>query len=203
METAEATILLVRHGHTDAIGRRLVGRLPGWHLTQEGRAQAQRLVETLGAQPVARIYSSPLERAIETAEPLARARGLEIVRDEGLIEVEFGEWSGLAFDELARSPEWERFNTNRATANVPGGEGAAAVQVRIVATLERLATVHRGEAIVVVSHADVIREAILYYAGAPLAMVHRIEIAPASVSAVALGAGEPRILFVNHRPIGR
>jgi probable phosphoglycerate mutase len=202
MRADETTILLIRHGHTDAIGRRLVGRLPGWHLTPEGRTQAARLVETLRAQPLAAIISSPLERAVETAEPLARAREMEIVRDDGLIEVEFGAWTGRSFDELAPLPEWQRFNTNRATATVPGGEGAEAVQARIVATLTRLAEAHCGEAIAVVSHADVIRAAILHYAGAPLSMVHRIEISPASISAVALGGTEPRLMFVNHRPIG-
>jgi broad specificity phosphatase PhoE len=202
MRIDDATILLIRHGHTEAIGRRLVGRLPGWHLTAEGRAQAERLVETLRGQPIARIFSSPLERTRETAAPLARARGIDVADEDGLIEVEFGAWSGLTFEELARVPEWERFNTNRATAAVPGGEDAAAVQARIVATLERLAAAHRGETIAAVSHADVIRSAVLHYAGAPLDMVHRIEIGPASISAVALGAGEPRVLFVNHRPIG-
>ena len=202
MRSEATSILLIRHGHTEAIGRRLVGRLPGWHLTEEGREQASHLVETLRGQPIARIYSSPLERARETAEPLARARGIDVVGDEGLIEVEFGAWTGRTFDELAHSPEWDRFNKNRATANIPGGEGVAAVQARIVATLERLTSAHRGQTIAAVSHADVIRAAVLYYAGAPLDMVHRIEIGLASISAVALGDGEPRIAFVNHRPIG-
>lgn len=202
MRSHETTILLIRHGHTDAIGRRLVGRSPGVHLTERGRAEAGRLVETLRAQPISQILSSPLERALETAEPLARARNLAITPDEGLIEVEFGDWTGRTFDELERLPEWQRFVTNRATADVPRGERPTAVQERIVATLTRLGAQHSGHTIAAVSHADVIRAAVLYYAGAPLDMAHRVDVAPASISAVALGDGEPRLLFVNHRPIG-
>lgn len=202
MRLEETTVLLIRHGHTDAIGRRLVGRTPGVHLTADGRAQAQRLVETLRAQPIARIFSSPLERAIETAEPLARARGLEITIDEALTEVNFGEWTGLTFEELSRLAEWKRFNAQRSAAEVPGGERPADVQARIVAALERLRAPHPGQTIAAVSHADVIRAAVLHYAGASLDMVHRIEIGPASVTAVALGAGAPRLLYVNHRDIG-
>jgi probable phosphoglycerate mutase len=202
MRTDETTVLLIRHGHTEAIGRQLVGRLPGFHLTDEGRAQAARLVETLRPQGIARIFASPLERTMETAEPLATARAQAVIPDDGLIEVEFGAWTGLTFDELSRSPEWKRFTMNRSTATVPGGEGAHAVQARIVAAIERLAAPHRGETIAAVSHADVIRAAVVHYLGAPLAVAHRLEIALASVTGIVVGGAEPQVLFVNHRPIG-
>lgn len=202
MRSDDTTILLIRHGHTDAIGRRLVGRTPGVHLTADGREQAVRLVETLRARPIAAIVSSPLERALETAEPLARSRGLAITTDDDLIEVEFGAWTGLTFEELARLPEWVRFNTHRAAADVPGGERPTEVQARIVAAMDRLRQRHPGQTIAAVTHADVIRAAVLHYAGASLDMVHRIEINPASITAVVFVGGEPRLQFVNHRPIG-
>jgi probable phosphoglycerate mutase len=202
MRTDETTVLLIRHGHTEAIGRRLVGRLPGIHLTDEGRAQAVRLVETLRAQGIARIFASPLERTMETAQPLASARAQAVTADDGLLEVDFGAWTGMTFDALSRSPEWNGFTRNRATAAVPGGEGAHAVQARIVATIERLAAAHRGETIAAVSHADVIRAAVVHYAGAPLAVAHRLEIALASITGIVVGGAEPQLLFVNHRPIG-
>ena len=201
MTRDDTTILLIRHGHTAAIGRRLVGRTPGVHLTAEGRAQADWLAALLHSLPITLIVSSPLERAIETAEPLARARGLTTTADEGLIEVDFGEWTGLTFHDLARRPDWQAFNARRTAADVPGGERAPAVQARIVSTLERLGPRIRGTTIAAVSHADVIRAAVLHYAGAPLDMVHRIEISPASVTAVAFGAEGPRLRYVNHRPL--
>ncbi len=202
MARGDTTILLIRHGHTDAIGRRLVGRAPGVHLTDQGRAQAERLPALLRPLCIDHIVSSPLERALETADPLARARALTIAVDEGLTEVDFGAWTGMTFDDLSRLPEWQRFNAQRASADVPGGEAPVLLQTRIVAALERLRARHPGETIAAVSHADVIRAAVLSYAGASLDMVYRIEISPASITAVVFTAGGPRILYVNHCPFG-
>jgi probable phosphoglycerate mutase len=159
------------------------------------------LPELLRSRPIARIYSSPLERARETAEPLARARELDVTIDDALTEVDFGSWTGMTFDELARLPEWVRFNARRSIAEVPAGERPVDVQARIVSALDRLRAQHQGQTVAVVSHADVIRAAVLHYAGASLDMVHRIEISPASVTGVALGGRAPRLLFVNHREL--
>ena len=202
MHFDETTILLIRHGHTDAIGHRLVGRSPGVHLTDTGRAQAARLPDLLRSRTIARLFSSPLERARETAEPLARARELEVTIDDALTEVDFGAWTGMTFDELARLPEWARFNARRSVAEVPGGERPVDVQARIVSALDRLRAQHPGQTVAAVSHADVIRAAVLHYAGTSLDMVHRIEISPASVTGIALGGRAPRLLFVNHRESG-
>lgn len=201
MHSSATTILLIRHGHTDAIGRRLVGRTAGVHLTGLGREQAARLPDRLSALPITRICASPLERAIETAEPLARARRVEIETMQDLIEVEFGPWTGMTFDALAAVPEWARFNTHRATAAVPGGERASEVQARIVSAVERLHAAHAGETIAAVTHADVIRAAVLHYVGASLDMVHAIDITPASVTALLLGDGYPRLLYVNNHDL--
>jgi broad specificity phosphatase PhoE len=189
--------LLVRHGHTDVIGRRLVGRLPGIPLSETGQTQVERLRRSVAA-PLAAIYSSPLERALATARPLAAARNLEAQIREDLNEVDFGQWTGMTFDELSDVPEWREFNRNRLTAAVPGGERACDVQSRILAALDHLRLKHEGQMFAVVSHADVIRAAVLHYAGISLQLFHTIEIDTASVTAVELAA-TPRLLFVNSR----
>ena len=192
-----ATVLLVRHGHTAAIGSRIVGRLPGIELTSKGRLQAERLVSRLSGRPLAAIYSSPLERAIESARPLAAARGMEIGSCAGLIEIDFGEWTGLTFDSLDRLPAWHRFNAERGSAPVPGGEGAVDVQRRAVHTIEAIAARHPGETVAAFSHGDVIRSILLYYTGKPLDRIEDFPIDPASVSALSLTPRGASVLYVN------
>jgi broad specificity phosphatase PhoE len=189
------TVLLIRHGHIAAIGYRLVARLPGVPLSDIGRAQALRLVERLRPYPIAAVYSSPLERAMETAAPLARDRNIVAVPWELLSEVDFGDWTGMTFDELDRVPGWRRFNKARSTAPVPGGETALEVQARMVAAVEWLTARHRGQTIAVVSHADVIRAAVLHYTGVPLDRYTSIDINPASVTAVQFDGDVPRVLY--------
>ena len=133
--------------------------------------------------------------------PLLTTKAINAVTMEGLQEMDFGDWTGLTFDALAHRPEWLAFNARRSAADVPGGERAPAVQARIVSTLERLRAAHPGTMMAAVSHADVIRAAVLHYAGAPLDMVHRIEISPASITALAFGPEGPRLRYVNHRPL--
>ena len=191
--------LLIRHAHTDVLGRRLVGRLPGIPLSEQGRGEVERLTATLD-MPFAAVYSSPLERAVNTARPLAATRNLQVQRRDDLDEVDFGLWTGLSFGELALLPAWQEFNQHRSTAAVPGGESARDVQARIVAALNFLRARHEGQTFAVVSHADVIRSAVLRYAGLSLDLFHTIEIEPASVTAVELGP-PARLIFVNsHGP---
>lgn len=178
----DTVVLLVRHGHTAAVGQRLAGRLPGFPLTDVGREQAGRLAASLASWPIVAIYASPLARAVETAEPLARRFGLPVRTCEDLAEVDFGEWTGLSFAELDTRADWRRFNERRASAPVPGGESARVVQQRVVRGLTHLRSCHAGQTVVAVSHADVIRAAVLYAAGLPLDVYHRYEIPPASVS---------------------
>ena len=196
-----ATVLLVRHGHTAAVGCRLVGRLPGVELTDEGRRQAQRLVERLASLPLSAIYSSPLERALETARPLAAARTLEIIRCDELIEMDFGEWTGQTFEALDRLPEWQRFNSARGRAEVPGGESAAAVQRRAIRAVEAIAARHAGATVAAFTHADVIRSILLHHTGRPLDQIHDFEAAPASVTAIAVDerGTDPLITSTPHR----
>lgn len=197
-DSPATTTLLIRHARTDAIGQWLCGRAAGVHLSAEGQAQADRLGRALSSIPLAAIYTSPIERAAETAHALARYQGVPVQLCEDLSEIEFGAWTGKTFGDLERDPEWRTFNERRSQAVVPGGERPQQVQARILAALETLGAAHAGRTIAVVSHGDVLRFAVLHYAGIPLDEYHRIEIHPASVSALRLSPGGARMLYVNH-----
>lgn len=190
--------LLIRHAMVDAVGRRLAGRAAGVVLNEEGRSQARALAERLAGLPIAAVYSSPLERAVQTAEPIATLRGLRVETREELHELQFGEWTGRGFEELAGDARFRRFNSFRSCAPVPGGEFMLQAQARMVVGLDALRARHARETIVVVSHGDLIKAAVAWYAGVPLDLFQRIEVAPASVSVVELGEDGVRIVAVNH-----
>lgn len=193
------TVLLIRHAHTDAVGQWLAGRTPGVGLNQCGRAQVERLRARLSAASISAVYSSPLDRAIETAAPLAHDRGLHVEPKMELMEVDFGAWTGQRFEQLAGDPEWVRFNAHRSAAAVPGGERATDVQARIVRALDDVRLRHRNQVVAFVTHADVIRLAILHLAGAPIDFIHRFDVGPASVTAVSLHEDGATLLYVNER----
>jgi broad specificity phosphatase PhoE len=190
------TALLIRHAHTDAIGNSLSGRLPDIGLSNAGCAQVERLRTNLRG-PLAAVYSSPLERALRTAAPLAADRRMQVLINEELNEIDFGAWTGMTFADLEPLAEWREFNSRRSTATVPGGERAVDVQGRILAFLGRTAALVAGGTFAVVSHCDVIRAAVLYYAHMSLDRFAEIDIDPASVTAVDLTGAQPRLLFVN------
>lgn len=196
-EDRPATALLIRHGHTEAIGRRLVGRLPGVGLSPLGRAEVEALASRLAMRRLAAIYSSPLERAVHTAKAIARTQDLEVTCLDALTELDFGEWTGNTFDALDRLPEWRRFNSHRSTAPVPRGETAIDVQRRAVGALEHVRAIHRGHTVALVSHQDVIRSVILHCAGASLDLYDRFAISPASITEIELDASGWRILRTN------
>lgn len=191
------TAILIRHGETDSVGRYLSGRRRAHHLNDTGRQQAARLPQRLARRPLAALYTSPLERARETAEPLATARHLTPRPDDSLLEVDFGEWTGRTFEELDVTPAWREYNSDRLTACAPGGEPMAGVQARIVAALDRLRAIHDTDTVAIVSHAEVIRCAVLHHLGMPLDMFRRIEISPASITILELGPDENRFLCIN------
>jgi broad specificity phosphatase PhoE len=192
-----SVILLVRHAETDAVGVRLTSRQPGVPLNARGLRQVGEVCHSLQHVPLAAVYSSPLERAIATASPIAAAHGLEVRTLDALNEVNFGEWTGLTFEELSVVPAWRRFNERRGSAEVPRGERAADVQRRIVAALGDLHHHHQGQAIAAVSHADVIRAAVLHVTATPLDDWHRFEIGPASITTIGYDEGNPTLLDVN------
>ena len=193
------TFYLIRHGTNDLVGRTLASRMPGVHLNDHGRAQAERLAERLAAAPIRAVYSSPLERARETAQPLAVRLGRTVEIEPAINELDFGDWTGRAVADLNRggAPGWEPFNTFRSSTRAPGGEHMAEAQLRMVIALERLRARHPGQHVALVGHADPIRATLAYFLGAPLDFMLRIEISPASVSVLELADWGPRVLCVN------
>ncbi|MEQ4519767.1 MSMEG_4193 family putative phosphomutase [Pseudarthrobacter sp. B907] len=191
-------LLLVRHGETPTTGLVLPGRAPGLHLSERGRAQAERLSERLSGLGVDALYSSPLERACETAEPTAVRTGLAVKHDDGLVECDFGEWTGSAIVDLASLPEWQTVQHSPSAFRFPDGESFPEMQARIVGAMEALCAAHAGGVVVCFSHADPIKAAVAHALGTPLDLFQRIFISPGSVSAISYTDGQdPAVLMVN------
>lgn len=191
-------ILLVRHGQTPTTGATLPGRAPGLHLSDVGRAQADAVAARIGALPrVDAVYASPLERTRETAAPIAKARGLRVRTNKGLLECEFGSWTGRALKDLAKLPEWTTVQRYPSGFRFPGGESFVEMQQRITSTLDDLVSRHHGGVVVAVSHADPIKAAVANCLGTHLDLFQRIVVSPCSVSAVLVSPGGPIVLAVN------
>jgi probable phosphomutase (TIGR03848 family) len=191
------TFLLIRHATTDMTDRAVVGWMPNVHLNQKGQEQAERLAGRLAQVPIVAIYSSPLERAFETAAPIAKRLSLQISICEEIGEIQFGDWTGRNFQELDDMSKWKQFNLFRSGTRIPGGELMLEVQARIVVILEQLRERHPSDVVAVVSHGDVVKAAVAHYAGIHLDLFQRIEISPASVSVVVVNDYGPRILRIN------
>ena len=191
-------VLLVRHGQTPTTGKLLPGRAAGLHLADAGTEQALRAAERIAAlKTVAAIYASPLERARETAAPIAAARGLKVQIDRGLLECDFGDWTGAELKTLMKLPEWTTVQRAPSTFTFPNGESFTAMQARIVTAIDRLRVKHAGGTIVCVSHADPIKAAVAHAMGTHIDLFQRIVISTCSISAIAYGMGAPVVLTVN------
>ena len=187
------TIHLIRHGENDFVKQhKLAGWLPGVHLNETGLAQAQNLAHALEKMRLDAVYSSPLERTMETAGPLAEAKGLEIQVRDALGEVRVGRWQGQSLKTLRRRKLWPVIQQTPSLARFPEGESFSETQARVVEELETLRKLHptKKGAFACVTHADVIKLAIAYYLGMPLDMFQRLAVAPASISS----------LHFDHRP---
>jgi len=191
------TFILIRHGLTDAVGNLMTGQRAGVHLNETGRDQAAGLPRRLSDVPIAAIYASPLERTMQTAQPIADARGLRSEVEPRFLEVDFGGWTGQRFVDLAGDAHWQLYNAFRGVTRPPQGESLLDVQQRTVAALLDLVARHPDEVVVIVSHADTLRAILLYFLGMPVDFVLRLEISPARISVLQLGAGAPRVLQVN------
>jgi broad specificity phosphatase PhoE len=224
------TFFLVRHGENDLIKQdRLGGRLPGVHLNETGRMQAQATARVLAqaktqtaaqaaahkqvknqaqkqAQnqaevPVWKLYSSPLERAVETAEPIAQALGLEIVIRPGLLETNCGDWAGKTVKSLRRLKVWQEIQNNPSQFRFPGGETFVEGQQRIVGEIEFLRTQHAPKDIVIcVSHADPLKLLVAHYLGLPFNNFQRLSIDPASITILHLDESASWLLALNVAP---
>jgi probable phosphomutase (TIGR03848 family) len=191
-------VLLVRHGRTPTTGTVLPGRAPGLRLAEDGRKEAEATAERIGAlKAVAAVYSSPLERAQETAEIIAARRGLPVRIEPGLIECDIGDWTGWEIAKAAKTPEWAVVQRYPSGFRFPGGESFVEIQARMTGTIAALVARHPGETVVAVSHADPIKTALAHALGTPLDLFQRIMIATASISAVAYGRTGPAVLTVN------
>ncbi len=195
---ATTYILLIRHGENEYVStHRLAGRLPGVHLNDRGRSQAETVVQWLAEQALDAVYSSPLERCVETATPLALAKGLPVRVDWGLAEVEYGEWQGRALPELGKLPEWGLVQHYPSLFRFPGGETLREVQQRAVAAVERLRDAHPDQVLALFSHGDVIRTVLAHYLGVPLDLFQRIAIDTGAVSCLGFHDIRPAVLGVN------
>jgi probable phosphomutase (TIGR03848 family) len=191
-------ILLVRHGQTPTTGKLLPGRAAGLHLADSGQAQAQAAAERISAlSTVDAIYASPLERARETAAPIAKVFGQKVVIDRGLLECDFGAWTGAELKALMKLPEWTTVQRSPSTFRFPGGESFTEMQTRIVSALDRMCTAHPGGTVVCVSHADPIKAAVAHAMGTHIDLFQRIVISTCSISAIAYSVGGPVVLTVN------
>lgn len=192
-----ADFYFVRHGSNDYLGKALAGRLVNVHLNDRGRAEAEQTATVLAKLGIQRIISSPLERAIETAEPLAQKTGLMIEISPEIIEIDFGDWTGKTMKELEADTAWKDFNLYRSGTRIPSGETMLEAQTRMVAFLEKLRCENPNQTIALFSHGDPIKSVFAYYLGIPLDLFTRIEISPGSYSIVRLESWGPQILAIN------
>ncbi|HEY2814926.1 MAG TPA: MSMEG_4193 family putative phosphomutase [Acidimicrobiales bacterium] len=192
-------VLFVRHGQTPTTGTSLPGRASGLHLADKGNEQAVAVAERIAPfkDKVAAIYASPLERTRETAHPIAKQLGLRVRVSRGLLECDFGDWTGQELKALMKLPEWKQVQRYPSGFRFPGGESFVEMQTRMVDTVARLVDAHRGKVVVAVSHADPIKAAIAYAMGAHLDLFQRIVVSTCSVTAIAYGTESPVVLCVN------
>ena len=190
---------LVRHGEPAVFGR-INGRLAGVGLSPKGRAEIEAVAERVAGEGIEAIYASPLDRTRETGEILASRLGLPVIFRDDLIELDFGEWTGLTFDQVRADKRWLPWQSCRSIAAIPGGESWRQVQDRVVSALFALRRTHPDAAVAIASHGDVIRAALLFALGMPLDLYARLEIGLASTSTIRLEDDHIRVSAINERP---
>jgi broad specificity phosphatase PhoE len=189
--------LLIRHAAHDLLGKVLAGRAPGIHLNARGKLAAECLADRLALLSIGAIYTGPLERARETAEPLSNRLRLKMSLAPAFDEIEFGSWTLLPFSDLEQRPDWKAWNEYRDCSVPPAGESILAVRSRASRELECLAETHYGETLAVVSHGEVIKSTLMHYLGIPVNYHCRLDISPGSISVLTIHDGQPQILVIN------
>lgn len=194
-----ATLFLIRHGLTAQTGKILYGQVPGVDLDHRGRAQADDLARRLEPVRLTAIYSSPLERCVQTVAPLARAKRLPVVERAELIEMDAGTWTGKPLTALRRKKaQWAEVQSRPSAFRFPGGEGFAEAQARVVAEVERIARRHRRGRVAIATHGDIVRILMAHFTGAPLDAFQRFVADPASVSVIEVGkTGHAYVVLMN------
>jgi len=196
-------LLLVRHGENDYIKTgKMAGRIPGVHLNERGREQAEALAKALADVPIRAIYSSPLERAIETAEPIARVHRLEVQTEAGLLESDVGKWQGRPWKSIRLMKAWKIVLHSPSRFRFPGGESFPEMQTRVVSALERIVQIHKKpqDIIACVFHADPIKLAISHFLGLPLDHFQRLGCDTGSVTLLNVWETGAALIKLNQRP---
>lgn len=198
-------IHLLRHGTHDLLGGagavpRLAGRMPGVRLNEAGIAQAEALAGWAVGEGIDWLGASPLARTRQTADVVSARLGLPVEIVDGMIEVDFGEWTGRSMEELEGDPRWRLFNERRSLAAPPGGESLLEVQARALRALLELRSRHAGRRLAVASHGDVIRGLVMHVLGMPLDHIHRLEVEPGSVTTLRCWEGHVALVALNLRP---
>jgi broad specificity phosphatase PhoE len=199
MMRAMTIFYLLRHGEHALQGRIAAGRTPGIGLSERGRGEAAWAAERLAGANIAAIYASPMERAQETAEIIGRHLDLPVTVRDDLSELDFGEWTGLTFDAIRKDARWQVWAAYRSVACIPGGETMREVQRRVVEAMMEMRETHPDDSIVMVSHGDVLRAALMFALAMPIDFYGRIEVATASVSTVRIDAHGIRVIAINER----
>lgn len=193
-------VYLIRHGSHDRLGKVLCGRMPGVTLSARGQAEALVLAERLRREPIEALYASPLERTLQTAEPIAAALGLRLETSEDLMEIDYGDWTGAGFADLDGQPAWRAWNERRASSLPPAGESMAQVQMRVGRFLNAAVGRHPGQRIAAVTHGDVIKAALAAGLRLSLDDHHRLEVSPGSLSVVVVGEWGMKVHSMNEVP---
>jgi probable phosphomutase (TIGR03848 family) len=191
------TLLLIRHASHALVGKALAGRMDGVRLDERGRRQADVLAERLATSEIQAIYTSPRERTVQTATPLAQRLGLELSMEAAFDEIDFGDWTGKTFAELAGEPSWPVWVDRRSVAQPPNGEPFVDVQRRALDGIHRLRAAHPEHTVAIFSHGDVIKSVLAHFLGIGLDHLERFDVAPASVSIVAAGDGWAQVKLIN------
>jgi probable phosphomutase (TIGR03848 family) len=190
-------LYLVRHAMCDGVGSVIRGRASGASLNDEGREQAALLSDRLRDAPLHAVYSSPLERALETAEAIATPHQLTPYIEPGLNEIDFGEWTGRTIEDLQQLPRWRAFNERRSATRIPGGELMLEVQARMIATIDSLRERHPWGTVLAVSHGDVIKAALAHYLRISLDHILCFEVDPASISTLEVTRSGVQVIRLN------
>ena len=189
--------ILIRHAAVGPVATRIAGRLPNIELSEAGRQQARKLLGSLAAENIWKIFSSPRERAYQTAAILAEKNHQQVTIAADLDELDYGQWTGADLEQLDQNARWRAFNSIRSCTRIPGGELILEVQMRVVGFIDRLHEQSVDGAIVLVTHADIIRAALAYYLAMPIDLMLRFDISPASISILTIHEHGPTVLCVN------
>ena len=195
------TLVLVRHATTASTGKRLGGRTDA-PLDDAGRGQAEAAAQRLSRVTLKAVYASPLPRTWQTAEIVAAPHRLGVRTDEGLLEVEYGDWTDRPLKPLTRTKRWPVIQARPSLVTFPAGESIRAAQLRAVDAVERIVAKHPKSAIAVVSHADVIKALVSFYVGQPLDLFQRLHVSPASLTVLQLSADGDQPVLVRFNDDG-